>query len=418
MDAHFTPSLARTLERIEIVRSSLRWSPVLDRNGIDKILRQMDTLRSEVLLLSRGNGGQAGNRTGNGTPSSLEQRRKALADSDFQFDGVFGESEKILETLEVAAKVARTDLPVLIEGESGTGKELLAKVVHANGSRSEKPLITVNCGAISPNLLESELFGHVRGAFTGAAKDREGRFEAANRGTIFLDEIGELPPEGQVKLLRVLESGEIQRVGADKSIMVDVRIIAATNRNLMEMMAGGRFREDLYYRLGVIPLMLPPLRERRDELPLLIDFFCREVNGRRNGAGPALSARLRSCLMGYDYPGNIRELRNIISHIVCVADGEADLEDLPPHLRRNLPQEADKAAKERARKATATSLEEVRNAAIEVAERAFLEDQLREVEGNVTTLSKRLGMNRSYLQVLLKRRGLRSKAFKQSFDDS
>ena len=256
------------IEKIEILRSTLRWASKLDRPQIQKLLKQCNALRDEVMQLShkerfiKASSSAAGARR----KQTTAQRRKALLERSFVFEGVFGESQKLIDALEIAEKAAPTDLPVLIDGESGTGKELMAKVIHANGSRADKPYISVNCGAIPDNLLESELFGHKRGAFTGAASDRSGKFETAHTGTIFLDEIGELPLQGQVKLLRVLQSAEIQRVGSDKIIEVDTRIVAATNKNLLEMCARGGFREDLYYRLSVIQVTLPPLRERKDEI--------------------------------------------------------------------------------------------------------------------------------------------------------
>ena len=269
-------------------------------------------------------------------------------------------------------------------------------------------MITLNCGAIAPHLLESELFGHVRGAFTGAVKDRKGRFEAAHGGVLFLDEIGELPLDSQVKLLRVLESGETQRVGSDSAVFVDVRIIAATNRALEAMLKENRFREDLYYRLNVVPLHLPPLRERKDEIPLLIDYFIKEAAEHLNRTGPRIAAHLRGFLLSYPYPGHIRELRNMIYHIACTADGLADLRHLPAQLQSQSSENTVESKDD-----GETSLEEVRNAAVDTAERAFLEKHLRDVDGNVTALARRLGMNRSYLQTLLKKRGLQAKDFRE-----
>ncbi|MFZ0469103.1 MAG: sigma 54-interacting transcriptional regulator, partial [Thiogranum sp.] len=322
------------IEKIEILRSTLRWASKLERPQIQKLLSQCNALRDEVMQLSRkerfvtatASAGAAGKQT-------TTQRRKALLDRSFVFEGVFGESLKLLDALEIAEKAAPTDLPVLIDGESGTGKELMAKVIHANGSRADKPYISVNCGAIPDNLLESELFGHKRGAFTGASSDRSGKFEAANTGTIFLDEIGELPLPGQVKLLRVLQSNEIQRVGSDKTVDVDTRIVAATNKNLMNMCREGTFREDLYYRLGVIQVTLPPLRERKDEIPLLIEFFGDEAAEKLQRRPVKLSRRLRTFMLDYAYPGNIRELRNIIFRIACLAGDTADFEHLPESIR-------------------------------------------------------------------------------------
>ncbi|HEX7648613.1 MAG TPA: sigma-54 factor interaction domain-containing protein, partial [Noviherbaspirillum sp.] len=267
-------SYAGLLEKIEILRSTLRWASKLERPEIEKLLRQASALRDEVMQMSHKE------RFVKAAASELPvegqtpgQRRQALLGRSFVFEGVFGDNPKLLDALEVAEKAAPTDLPVLIDGESGTGKELMAKVIHANGSRADRPYISVNCGAIPENLLESELFGHKKGAFTGAVNDRKGKFESAHKGTIFLDEIGELPLPGQVKLLRVLQAHEIQRVGSDEIIEVDTRIVAATNKNLRKLIEQGSFREDLFYRLSVIHITLPSLRERKDEIPLLISYY-------------------------------------------------------------------------------------------------------------------------------------------------
>ena len=409
------------LERIEILRSTLRWASQLNRPEIQKLLKQCNELRDEVMALSRKErfvqtslGGESGTEE---TPSeqpqvslSLPQRRQALIERSFKFEGVFGESAKLLETLEVAERAARTDLPVLIEGESGTGKELLAKVIHANSNRVEGPFISINCGAIPENLLESELFGHKKGAFTGATGDRKGKFESANKGTIFLDEIGELPLQGQVKLLRVLQSQEIQRVGSDEVIGVDARIVAATNRNLFKMNQEGRFREDLFYRLSVIYVNLPPLRERRDEIPLLIDYFCDEAAEKIQRRPIKMTSRLRNVLLTYAYPGNIRELRNIILRISCLADDTADLKHLPEGIRPG----HTSALKDPVNDLMAqASLTEAKKAASAEAERRFLEQGLQEVGGKVTELARRIGMNRPHLQTLLKKHGLSSKDFRK-----
>lgn len=410
------------LERIEILRSTLRWASRLDQPEIQRLLKQCNELRDEVMTLSRKERFVQASLTedlsSRETPSeqqpegvlTVPQRRQALIDRSFKFDGVFGENSSLLETLEIAERSARTDLPVLIEGESGTGKELLAKVVHTNSARTEQPFISVNCGAIPENLLESELFGHKKGAFTGATSDRKGKFESANRGTIFLDEIGELPLAGQVKLLRVLQSQEIQRVGSDEAIRVDTRIVAATNRNLLKMSQEGQFREDLFYRLGVIHVTVPPLRERRDEIALLIDYFCDEAAEKLQRRPIKMTTALRDFLQTYSYPGNIRELRNLILRISCLADATADLKHLPAEIRpggslalRDIVGGPEDQA----------SLSEAKKAASAEAERRFLEQGLQEVCGRVTELAKRTGMNRSHLQTLLKKHGLRSKDFRK-----
>jgi transcriptional regulator with GAF, ATPase, and Fis domain len=398
------------IEKIEILRSTLRWASKLERPQIQKLLGQCNTLRDEVMQLSRKERFVTATAAGQKIRKQSEaQRRKALMDRSFVFEGVFGESPKLLDALEIAEKAAPTDLPVLIDGESGTGKELMAKVIHANGSRADKPYISVNCGAIPENLLESELFGHKRGAFTGATSDRSGKFEAANNGTIFLDEIGELPLQGQVKLLRVLQSNEIQRVGSDQVIDVDARIVAATNKNLLKMCREGSFREDLYYRLGVIQVTLPPLRERKDEIPLLIDFFGDEAAEKLQRPPVKLSRRLRTFLMNYAYPGNIRELRNIIFRIACLAGDIADFEHLPDNIRPNV--QAAKQEEGEGEEKT-MSLADVKRSASDAAERRFLERGLQELGGKVSELARRLDMNRSHLQTLLKKHGLRSKEYR------
>lgn len=410
-------SYAGLIEKIEILRSTLRWASKLERTEIEKLLKQATTLRDEVMQLShKERFVQAA--VAEPAPADLapRERRQALLERSFIFEGTFGDNPKLLEALEIAEKAAPTDLPVLIDGESGTGKELMAKVIHANGSRTDKPYISVNCGAIPENLLESELFGHKKGAFTGAANDRRGKFESAHTGTIFLDEIGELPLTGQVKLLRVLESHEIQRVGSDETISVDTRIVAATNRDLRRLSEEGKFREDLFYRLSVIHVTLPPLRERRDEIALLVAYFGDEAAGALKRRPIKLTPRLRDFLMNYAYPGNIRELRNLMYRTSCLAGDTADLEHLPQDLRPKPPAPALVAsgavAPHVVDASTATSLSEAKRAASDEAERAFLERGLQEVGGTVAELARRFDMNRSHLQMLLKKHGIHSKDFR------
>ncbi|MGD8841928.1 MAG: sigma-54 dependent transcriptional regulator [Gammaproteobacteria bacterium] len=421
----FQPKLTATsgfggiIERIEILRSTLRWAPRLERQDIQKLLKQVNELRDTVMVLSR-----TGRLPGAGDEAELEpletlkkpakksnrERRQALVERNFVFEGVFGDSPKLLEAMEIAERAAPSDLPVLIEGASGTGKELMAKVVHANGRRADKPFVSVNCGAIPDSLLESELFGHRKGAFTGASSDRKGKFESADGGTIFLDEVGELPLQGQVKLLRVLQSNEIQRVGSDHPIVVDTRIVAATNRDLLEMAHQGQFREDLYYRLGVIHVQVPALRERTDEIPLLIDYFVGEAADSLGRKPVRLSPRLRTFLLGYPYPGNIRELRNIVFRISCLADDVADTHHLPEAIRPGgLTENATVSA---AFTPSGVSLAEAKKAASDEAEKQFLVQGLQEVKGTVSELAKRVGMNRSHLQTLLKKHDIHSKDFK------
>jgi len=409
-------SFAGLIEKIEILRSTLRWASKLDRPEIEKLLKQATTLRDEVMGLShKERFVQAA--SGEAAPEPEverlpRERRQALMERSFIFEGTFGDNPKLLESLEIAEKAAPTDLPVLIDGESGTGKELMAKVIHANGSRADRPFISVNCGAIPDSLLESELFGHKKGAFTGASNDRRGKFESAHTGTIFLDEIGELPLTGQVKLLRVLEAHEIQRVGSDELIAVDTRIVAATNKDLRSMSQAGTFREDLFYRLSVIHVSLPALRERRDEIPLLLSYFCDEAAGMLKRRPVRLTPRLRDFLLHYDYPGNIRELRNLVYRLSCLAGDTADLAHLPQDIRPRPVALAVVGTGALPEAAMPTSLSEAKRAASDEAERAFLERGLQEVGGTVAELARRFDMNRSHVQMLLKKHGIHSKDFR------
>jgi DNA-binding NtrC family response regulator len=234
----------------------------------------------------------------------------------YKFDNMVADSARMQEVLKLTIQVARSNATVLITGESGTGKELIARAIHYNSPRKEKPLITVNCPSIPENLIESELFGHVKGAFTGAIKDRKGQFEQADGGSIFLDEIGDLREDLQAKLLRVLQEHEFQPVGGSKTIKVDVRIIAATNRNLELLVKQKRFREDLYYRLNVVPIIIAPLRERKEDIPFLIDFFVKKYS---EGRKFKVSSEAIKTLQNYEWPGNVRELENIIERILALA---------------------------------------------------------------------------------------------------
>ncbi|HEX7634611.1 MAG TPA: sigma-54 dependent transcriptional regulator [Noviherbaspirillum sp.] len=413
-------SYAGLLEKIEILRSTLRWSTKLERADIEKLLRQSNALRDEVMQLSHKErfvqAASAETELQDLAPPDQTPggRRQALLARSFVFEGTFGDNPKLLDALEVAEKAAPTDLPVLIDGESGTGKELMAKVIHANGSRADKPYISVNCGAIPENLLESELFGHKKGAFTGAANDRKGKFESAHKGTIFLDEIGELPLQGQVKLLRVLQSNEIQRVGSDEIVSVDARIVAATNKNLRRLIVEGTFREDLFYRLSVIHLTLPPLRERKDEIPLLLAYYGDEAAETLKRKPFRMTPRLRTFLLNYAYPGNIRELRNIVYRLSCLAGDTADIDHLPEDIRPKPPGlAAYGSGQENGAAAVPASLSEAKRAASDEAERAFLERGLKEVGGTVAELARRCDMNRSHLQMLLKKHGIHSKDFRK-----
>ncbi|MEX0654528.1 MAG: sigma 54-interacting transcriptional regulator [Phycisphaeraceae bacterium] len=258
---------------------------------------------------------------------------RALKDNlhtKYKFDNIIGTSPVMLDVLATVSQVATSRATVLLLGETGCGKELFAKALHFNSPRRDKPLVRINCGALSPQLLESELFGHVKGAFTGAIKDKVGRFEAATGGTIFLDEVGTLDPQLQVKLLRVLQEREFERVGDHHTVKVDVRVIAATNLDLEEEVRKGNFREDLYYRLNVVTLNLPPLRSRREDIPKLIDHFLDRYNRENNRDLRKLSRDVLNTLLRYPWPGNVRELENAIERAVVLSTGEEFTEDLLP----------------------------------------------------------------------------------------
>jgi DNA-binding NtrC family response regulator len=261
------------------------------------------------------------------------QLRQMVAER-FSFAAMIAGSRAMRDVADTAARVAQSDTTVLLQGESGTGKELLAKAIHVHSARARRPFVTVNCAAIPEHLIESELFGHRRGAFTGAVADKQGKFEVANGGTIFLDEIGDLPLLLQVKILRVLQEREIDTVGDARSHTVDVRVVAATNRDLEKMIADGTFREDLYYRLAVVPLRVPPLRERADDIPLLVEHFLTKHTARLNRTVvPSVEKAVYSALNLYPWPGNIRELENVIERaLVLDRDGVLGLDDLPERV--------------------------------------------------------------------------------------
>jgi DNA-binding NtrC family response regulator len=252
----------------------------------------------------------------------------------YRFENFVGDSRPIQEVFELIEKVADTDSTVLITGESGTGKELIAKAIHYNSHRKDNLMVVINCGAIPEELLESELFGHERGAFTGAHKSRIGRFELANGGTIFLDEIGDMSPNLQVKLLRVLQEQKFERVGSTRTIGVDIRIIAATNQDLFGAVKKGEFREDLYYRLNVIPIKVPPLRQRKSDIPLLVDFFVKKFGQEKQKHIKGIASVAMDTVLKYDWPGNVRELENLVERVIILANGdEIGLDDIPEPIK-------------------------------------------------------------------------------------
>lgn len=309
--------------------------------------------------------------------------------SQAEFDSIIARSEKMHELLDLVSRLARKTSTILISGESGTGKELIAKSLHALSNRKDKPFIAINCGAIPQSLQESELFGHVKGAFTGANADKKGLFEAAAGGTVFLDEIAEMAPATQVMLLRCLQEKEIRRVGDSSTRIVDVRLIVATNKNLEDEIAKGKFREDLYYRINVIPLPLPALRRRKEDIPLLVEHFIKKYGDRDNSRVRKISDRALSMLMNYDWPGNVRELENIIHRGVALAWTEEITPDLlPPTVRGDL------AATLVGRAAGSGNLAEI--------EKCIIQETLRRMNGNKRRTAKELGISKATLWRKLK----------------
>jgi two-component system response regulator AtoC len=251
-----------------------------------------------------------------------------------RIENVVGVSARMLEVYTLVARVAPTKSTVLVQGETGTGKELIARAIHQNSPRAERPFVAIDCSALAESLLESELFGHVKGAFTGAVTDKQGLFSAAHGGTCFLDEAGEISPSMQAKLLRVLQEHEVKRVGGTENLKVDVRVIAATNKDLSQLVVEKKFREDLFYRLSVVTLLLPPLRERREDIQLLSDHFLRKYAEANDKPISRISPEAMELLMGYDWPGNVRELEHAIEHSVTLTSNPTVLpEDLPPKIR-------------------------------------------------------------------------------------
>lgn len=309
------------------------------------------------------------------------------------FKEIIGKSEEILSVFVMIDKVADTDSTILICGESGTGKELVAKAIHYRSERINKPFVSINCGALPENLLESELFGHVKGSFTGAIKDKEGLFKVANGGTFFLDEVGETSPAIQVKLLRVLQEREIIPVGGTSPIKIDVRLIAATNADLERAVKEESFRADLYYRLNVIPIKIPPMRERRDDIPLLLDHFLKGAM-EKTGRVKTIAKDAMELLTNYDWPGNVRELENIVERAIILQDGdEIHVEDLPDKIRCRL-YESRKIVMDKAQ----MTLEEL--------EKEYLKSVLEETNWQKKKASAILGINASTLYRKIQRYGL------------
>ncbi len=330
---------------------------------------------------------------------------RAQLQERYTFHNIVYGSPKMEEVMGLVARVAPSQATVLIRGESGTGKELIAHAIHYASPRSGRPLVKVNCSAIPETLLESELFGHEKGAFTGAAQKRIGRFEEAGGGSIFLDEIGDLAPGTQIKLLRILQEKEFQRVGSNLTLKTDVRVITATHRDLEESMKKGEFREDLYYRLNVISIHLPPLRERKEDIPLLIDYFLKKYSKQNQKAISDISKEARNLLLHYPYPGNVRELENLIERAVVLCRGEIiTTQDLPFHLQEGKT-EREWEFQKRVKKLP-ESLEEV--------ERDLIVKALHQHQGIQTKAAESLGISERVLRYKMKKYRIRLNEVKES----
>ncbi len=341
--------------------------------NLDELLHRVDQVRERQRLLSEN-----------------RELREALHERH-RVEGIIGESGRMQEVLSMVRRVAPSDTTVLIRGESGTGKELIAKAIHYASPRASRPLISVNCAALPESLMESELFGHEKGAFTGAVATRKGRFELADGGSLFLDEIGDLTPVLQVKLLRVLQEREFERVGSSRSIAVNVRVLAATHRDLEALVRDGRFRDDLYYRINVVTIALPPLRERREDIPVLIDYFLRTFAAKNNKPVRGFTREAREALLRYDFPGNVRELENLIERaVVLTRDDVIDHSDLPLSF---VEQEG-------------TVEEGSLTATVEGLERRMIREALAEAQGIQTRAAEILGVSERVLRYKLKKYGL------------
>lgn len=316
-------------------------------------------------------------------------------DEKFGLSGIIGNSQKMQKILNTVNQISGTSATVLITGESGTGKELISKIIHNNSPRKNNPLVVLNAAAIPENLLESELFGHEKGSFTGAMFQRKGKFEYANHGTLFLDEVGDMPLSTQVKLLRVIEDGVVTRVGSNESVEVDVRLIAATNQELEKLIKEGKFREDLYFRLNVVSVKLPPLRERLEDIPLLIDAFLREFSQAHNKKVSHISSEARKILLKYSWPGNVRELKNCIESMVVVSTQETiGVEDIPDHILQ-------RGGSEHSTPCLVAGI------TIDEAERELIKSTLATVGGNREEAAKMLGIGERTLYRKLDRYGLK-----------
>ncbi len=315
--------------------------------------------------------------------AALQKQNQALQEqvlSQVGFEGIIAASQSMQKVVQTARQVAQSDIPILVMGESGTGKELVARAIHNNSKRRKQRLVALNCAGLSESILEDELFGHVRGAFTGAQTEREGRFEHADDGTLFMDEIGDMPQAMQAKLLRVLENGEVVRLGSNEPIRVDVRLISATNRNLDEMVAEKKFREDLFFRIKGATILIAPLRERREDIPILIHYFMKLASERYNKEISGIKPEAQQLLMSYPWPGNVRQLKNVIENMIVMANGtELTVEQLPIEIRPARPE-------------SIGGMNNLVGISIEQAEKELIKNTLKMVHGNREQAAKILGI--------------------------
>jgi Nif-specific regulatory protein len=331
----------------------------------------------------------------------LEGERDLLRAESSVEHGMVGESAAVKRVYQLIARVAPADTTVLVRGESGTGKELAARALHQNSPRRERPFVAINCAALTETLLESELFGHERGAFTGALAQKKGKLEVADGGTLFLDEVGEMPATLQAKLLRVLQEREFERVGGTRTIHVDVRVVAATNRDLEEAVRNGGFRQDLYYRLNVVSFEMPPLRERREDIPLLASYFVSKYAAKFKRRVTGLSAEARECLMNYDWPGNVRELENAVERAVVLGSTDRVLpEDLPETVLESVP---DPSSPDHAAAQPVTRYHD----SLREAKRQLILRALEQSAGSFTEAARLLGVHPNYLHRLIRNLNLR-----------
>lgn len=341
-----------------------------------------------------------------------EEDKKRIAELEsalyekYKFEQIIGKSQPIRNLFKLLGKVIESDSPVLIEGDTGTGKELVASTIHYNSPRKDRPFNPVNCGGFAETLLESQLFGHIKGSFTGAISDRKGVFEVTNHGTIFLDEVAEMSPALQVKLLRVLQEGTFSPVGSTQTRKADVRIISATNKNLKELVTQGKFREDLYYRINVIKVALPPLRERKEDIPMLIDHFIKTAESVRKKKIVGVRSDVLKCLLDYSWPGNIRELQNVIERAIALASSRyITIEDLPEEMikrEKEIPPAID----------IHKPYEKAKKDLLDPFQREYLSKMLAETGGNVTNAARLSGLSRRAFQDLLKKHHIKPGNFR------